>query len=78
MLVRNKHLSVGGCYFMNRGDINKFVDKEVNVEYQGHDAEIANVSGKIVDINDQDITIDYEEGVVDIPIVLIKRIELDN
>lgn len=62
---------------MNRGDINKFKGKDVNVDFKGSDAEMTNASGKLVDIDDQEITIDYQDGVVDIPIVLIKRIELD-
>jgi ribosome maturation factor RimP len=62
---------------MNRGDINKFKGKDVNVDYQGNNTEMTKVSGKLVDIDNEEITIDYKEGVVDIPIVLIKRIELD-
>jgi ribosome maturation factor RimP len=62
---------------MKRGDINKFVGKDVNVDFQESDGEISSASGKLVYIDDEGITIDYGEGVVDIQIVLIKRIELD-
>ena len=62
---------------MNRGDINKFVGKDVTVDFQGSDAEMANASGKLVDIDDEGITLDYGKGVVDIPIVFIRRVELN-